>query len=99
MSPRRCRPALGSVVSGAVLASGAVDEPVATEAAGSAPVDGDGEAPIAATAPTTKRNAAPATIPIRAERVRAIGVGTFSWNSTSFDSGGWFVSVIWTSDA
>ena len=79
---------------GAALVSGAVDEPGAAEAAGSAPVDGDGDAPIAATAPTTKRNAAPATIPTRAERVRPIGVWTFSRNSTSFGSVGWLERLV-----
>src|SRR5258705_7310629 len=97
--PKPWRSPSGLVVSGAALEPGAVVESGAVVAAGAAPVDGDGDAPIAATAPTTNRNAAPATIPARAARVLPIGVWTFSWNSTSFGSSGWFVSVLWTSVA
>ena len=51
---------------------------------GSVAADGEGDAPIAATAPTTNRNAEPATIPTRAAVERAPdGVATFSWNATS----------------
>src|SRR6185503_3064501 len=93
--PKPCRSPSGFVVPGGVLEPGAAE--AAGFAAGSVPVDGAGDAPIAATAPTTNRNAAPATIPTRAARVRPIGVSTFSWNATSFVSVGWVVSVICTS--
>jgi hypothetical protein len=95
--PKPWRSGSSLVVSGSALEPGAVVASGAVVAAGAAPVDGDGDAPIAATAPTTNRNAAAPTIPARMARVRPIGVWTFSWNSTSFGSSGWLVSVIWTS--
>jgi hypothetical protein len=49
---------------------------------------------MAATAPTTKSNAEPATIATRTAAERPPGFRTCSWNSISFDSLVWFDPVI-----